>query len=426
MNYEQLTMNYEIKNEPKTNPIKANFKKAKMNVTSIITKRYENKPTIWAPKKQTQFSLTTRTNVNLFTAKDYEKNRDFGFRQNKPKQTQCLSDISVAGKSQYMLSDILNIDEFTQRNERRNSRPYPLKPDCFCYLCRLNLILMVRRIIINADDFGLCDGVNEAVTQAHSDGVLTSATIMTNMPAADEAVKIAKKLPTLGVGVHLNLTEGRPISKDSCVNRLLNADGRFAYSPLILSFMSLARNEIRKAIRTELAAQIQWVVDRGLKPTHLDSHKHIHAFPALFSVICQLARRFGISAIRWTFEPKELSRIPWPLTSEGGRARALKVRIMAKLNRLQNRDFLKNDAILGIAHTGKIDVNFFKAVALYNSVAIAEVMTHPGFVDGLDPDKTRLIHQRKVELDALCSEKTKQYFDDAGIELVHYGQLRPG
>ncbi len=282
---------------------------------------------------------------------------------------------------------------------------------------------MDRRIIINADDFGLCDGVNEAVAQAHSDGILTSATIMVNMPAAEKAVKIAKKLPTLGVGIHLNLTEGRPVSKDTCVNRLINADGQFAHSPFKLSLLSLAGHKIREAIRTELAAQIQWVIDNGLKPTHLDSHKHIHAFPALFSVICQLAGRFGIPAIRWPFEPKELSRIPWPLTSEDGRARALKVRIMARINRLQNKDFLKNDALLGIAHTGKIDVNFFKAVALYNSVATAEVMTHPGFVDGLDPEKTRLIHQRKVEMDALCSEKTKQYFKDAGIELVHYGQL---
>ncbi|MBA7479768.1 Chitooligosaccharide deacetylase ChbG [subsurface metagenome] len=282
---------------------------------------------------------------------------------------------------------------------------------------------MDRRIIINADDFGLCDGVNEAVAQAHSDGILTSATIMANMPAADEAVKIAKKLPTLGIGVHLNLTEGPPISKEACVDRLLDADGQFAYSPFILSLLSLAGHKIREAIRTELAAQIQWVIDHGLKPTHLDSHKHIHSFPALFSIVCQLARRFGIPAIRWSFEPKELLRIPWPLTSKDGKKRAQKISIMAKINRMQNQDFLKNDAVLGIAHTGKIDVNFFKAVALYSPAETVEVMTHPGFVDGLDEDKTRLLHQRKVELDTLCSEKTRQYFKDAGIKLVHYGQL---
>ncbi|MHC4086870.1 MAG: carbohydrate deacetylase, partial [Planctomycetota bacterium] len=168
---------------------------------------------------------------------------------------------------------------------------------------------MDRRIIINADDFGLCDGINEAVARAHSDGILTSATIMVNMPAAEKAVKIAKKLPSLGVGVHLNLTEGWPISKDPCISRLLDSDGQFAHSPFKLSLLSLAGNKIREAIRTELAAQIQWVIDHGLKPTHLDSHNHIHSFPALFSIVCQSARSFQIPAIRWTFEPKELSRI---------------------------------------------------------------------------------------------------------------------
>jgi hopanoid biosynthesis associated protein HpnK len=283
--------------------------------------------------------------------------------------------------------------------------------------------MMNRRIIINADDFGLCEGVNQAVAQAHSSGVLTSATIMTNMPAAVDAVKIAKEMPTLGVGVHLNLTEGPSVSKEACVERLIDSEGRFACSPIKLSLLSLAGHRIRNAIRTELAAQIQWVIDRGLKPTHLDSHQHIHAFPALFSIVYQLAGRFGIRAVRWPFEPEELSRTPWPLTSEDGRVRALKVRIMARINRLQNKDFLKNDILFGLAHTGKIDVNFFKAVALYNSAATAEIMTHPGFAGGLDPEKTRLLHQRKVELEALCSEKTKQYFEDGGIKLVHYGNI---
>jgi predicted glycoside hydrolase/deacetylase ChbG (UPF0249 family) len=282
---------------------------------------------------------------------------------------------------------------------------------------------MDRRIIINADDFGLCDGVNKAVAQAHTDGVLTSATIMANMSAAREAVKIAKKLPNLGIGVHLNLTEGPPLSKGTRLGRLLGTDGQFSSSLAKLAFFSLAGHKIREAIRAELAAQIQWVIDNGLKPTHLDSHKHVHAFPPLFSIVYQLARRFQITAIRWPFEPRELSQIPWPLTGEDGRKRAQKIRFMAKINRVQNPNFLKTDIFLGIAHTGKIDVNFFKAVALYNSAATAEVMTHPGFIDGLDPAKTRLLHQRKVELKALCSDRTKKYFEDAGVKLVHYGKL---
>ena len=386
-----------------------------MNVTFILTVGYENKSPIRAPKKQTQFSKRQKTMQTYLPQRIMKKTALSGSGKTNPNKP------NFTGVK--MLSDVLNINRFTLRNKQGNSRPNPLKPDCFCYLCSLNLPAMDRRIIINADDFGLCDGVNKAVAQAHSDGVLTSATIMVNMPAAGKAVEIAKKLPTLGVGVHLNLTEGRPISKDTCIDRLLDADGQFAKSPIMLSLLSLVGHKIREAIRTELSAQIQWVIDHGLKPTHLDSHKHIHAFPALFSVVCQLAGRFGIPAIRWPFEPKELSSIPWPLTGADDKKRARKVRIMARINRMQNKDFLKNDAILGIAHTGKIDVNFLKAVALYNLGHTVEVMTHPGFIDGLDPDKTRLLHQRKVELDALCSEKTKQFFKDAEIKLVHYGQL---
>lgn len=282
---------------------------------------------------------------------------------------------------------------------------------------------MDKRIIINADDFGLCNGVNKAVAQAHTNGVLTSATIMANMPAADEAVKIAKQLPDLGVGVHLNLFEGKPLSEDSGIDCLLNADGSFAFSPAKLSLLSIGRHKIRNAIRAELAAQIQWVIDNGLKPTHLDSHKHIHSFPAIFPIVCDLARRFETAAIRFTLEPKQLSAMPWPLPSEGGRKRARAIRTMAKINRIQDSDFLKTNCLLGVAHTGKIDVNFFKAVALYNSAATAEVMTHPGLANGLDQRQTKLLHQRKNELEALCSGRTKQYFKDAGIELVHYGKL---
>jgi len=282
---------------------------------------------------------------------------------------------------------------------------------------------MDKRIIINADDFGLCSGINKAVAQAHTDGVLTSATIMANMPAAGEAVKIAKTLPDLGVGVHLNLFEGRAVSKESCVDCLLDADRRFTFSPFKLSILSMGMHKIRKAIRTELSAQIQWVIDRGLVPTHLDSHKHIHSFPAIFPMVCELAGRFKIAAVRLTFEPKELSRMPWPLTSEEGRKRAGKVRLMAKINRMQNSSFLKTNALLGIAHMGRIDVNFFKAVTLYSSAATSEVMTHPGLADGAETGENKPLHQRKIELEALCSKRTKQYFRDAQIKLVHYGQL---
>jgi predicted glycoside hydrolase/deacetylase ChbG (UPF0249 family) len=290
---------------------------------------------------------------------------------------------------------------------------------------------MEKRIIINADDFGLCDGVNRAVVQAHTQGILTSTTIMANMPAARQAVELAKQLPTLGVGVHLNLFGGKPVSKDACVARLLNTDGEFAYSPVRLSLLSVVSRKIRNAITAELAAQIQWVIDNGLKPTHLDSHKHIHNFPVIFPIVCELAKNFKIAAIRWPFEPKEVSHKPspairlagWPSPGEEGRKRAGIIRVMAKINWRQNPTFFKTQAVLGIAHTGGINIDFLKAAVIYNSAETMEIITHPGFINGLDQTKTRLVQQRKVELDALCDRKIKEYFKEAPVKLVHYGQI---
>jgi hypothetical protein len=282
---------------------------------------------------------------------------------------------------------------------------------------------MEQRLIINADDFGLCESVNKGIVEAYTKGVLTSTTLMANMPAAEQAVDLAKNLPTLGVGVHLNLTAGKPLCQDNTVKLILDSQGHFALSPDKLALASLITGKVRTAIETELASQIQWLIDKSIKPTHLDSHKHIHSFPAIFPIVCRLAKRFGISAIRYTFEPKQVSQLPWPVTDRESRKRASLVRTMAKINHWQNPLFFKTDALLGVNHVGKINTVFMRAVSLYNTASTAELMTHPGYAYDLDATRTRLVKQREVEIEALCSEKTKQYFKDAGIKLIHYGQL---
>jgi predicted glycoside hydrolase/deacetylase ChbG (UPF0249 family) len=282
---------------------------------------------------------------------------------------------------------------------------------------------MEKRLIINADDFGLCEGVNKGIAEAHAKGILTSTTIMVNAPAAEQAAEIAKKLPNLGIGVHLNLTNGKAVCREAIVKLLLGPDGNFGLSPGKLAIASLISGRARAAIETELAAQIQWVLNRGIKPTHLDSHKHFHSFPMIFPIVCRLAKRFSIPAIRYAYEPKQLCRPPWPFTDAQGRKTAALVRTMAKINRWQNRSFFKTNALLGVAHTGKINTNFLRAVSLYNPVATAELLTHPGYTGDLDSSQTRLVRQREIEIEALCSEKTKQCLNDARIKLVHYGQL---
>lgn len=282
---------------------------------------------------------------------------------------------------------------------------------------------MNKFIIINADDFGLCEGVNRAIAEAHKNGILTSTTLMTNMPSAEEAIKIAKQLPTLGVGIHLNLTQGQPLSNEPLVRMLTNTNGEFAYSANKLAWNSLVSSKFRAAIKAELAAQIQWAIDRGIKPTHLDSHKHIHSFPSIYKIVCSLAKQFNINAIRFTYEPTRVFYPPWPSSDKDGPKRTRLTRIMARINRLQNPKFLKTKATYGIAHTGKIDINFFKALVSEPLLASAEVITHPGFTEGLEKFKTRLVESRKLEFDTLCSNEVGQFLQDAGIKLIHYGQL---
>ena len=277
---------------------------------------------------------------------------------------------------------------------------------------------MEKRLIINADDFGMSAGVNAAVAKAHSHGVVTSATIMANMPGALEAVKMARQMRGLGVGVHLNLTDGKPISKEKLVRCILNEEGEFAFTPAKLAMMSLVSAKVRLAIQVEMACQIQWVIDHNVRLTHVDSHKHIHCFPIIYPTVCGLAKLFDIEAVRWAYEPAAISIAPWPLPSEGGKKRAKVIRKMAKINRFQGSKLLKTDGLLGITHLGKINLNFFNALSLYNPFSVGELMTHPRLGENGNP-----LMQKQMEFETLCSDKTKEYLAKANIKLLHYGQL---
>jgi len=280
---------------------------------------------------------------------------------------------------------------------------------------------MALKLIINADDFGLCQGVNKAIAEAHNRGVLTSATIMANMPAVDEAIGVAKNTSSLGVGIHLNVIDGKPLSSDSTVEPLIDDRGEFKYSASKLALKTLMCKKIRKAIETELAAQITSIIDKGIKPTHLDSHKHFHCLAPVYKIVCSLAGDFGITAIRWPWEPATVCGNDWPRVGPKDKIRAFLVRQMAlNTQKLDNR-FIKNDIFFGLAHTGRIDDNFWAEIARTQFVGTAEVMTHPGYAEGLG--KTRLVEQRQIELKCLCASATKDLLEQAGIQLVHYGNI---
>ncbi len=282
---------------------------------------------------------------------------------------------------------------------------------------------MQKRMIINADDFGLCTGVNDAVAAAHSRGVLTSATLMANMPGSLDAAAMVAQLPNLGVGVHLNVLEGKPVSRDSRVGVLLDRDGSFRLSPAKLAVKSFFSADIRRAVAIELTEQIRWVIDNGISPSHLDSHKHFHCFGSLYRIVCQLAEEFGIAVVRWPWEPATLCRGDWPKVTAKDRRRAFIVRNLALRCRKLDSRFIRNDLFFGLAHTGSIDMEFWSELSRTQFCGVAEVMTHPGYLARVDASRTRLVAQRQMELKWLCEPGTKEALSRAGIELTHYGRI---
>ncbi len=282
------------------------------------------------------------------------------------------------------------------------------------------LSAMTRKMIINADDFGLCEGVNKAIFEAHSYGVLTSTTVMAGMPGFDEAVEMSKILPSLGVGVHLNVVEGTPVSQDERVKILTGDDGKFKYKPAKLAIKAFFDKKILEAVEVELSAQIEKVIKSGIKPTHLDSHKHFHCFAQVYKIVCRLAEKYNINAIRWPWEPATVCSHYWPKTGPKDKFRAFLVRNMSVHCQKIDSRFIKTDIFFGLAHTGRIDNNFWSELAAVEYAGTAEVMTHPGYPEGLV--NTRLVKERQIELRWLCGA-TKQLLKDANISLVHFGSI---
>lgn len=157
-------------------------------------------------------------------------------------------------------------------------------------------------LIINADDFGVSPGVNQAIVAAFRSGVLNSTSIIMNAPHADEAVRLAGENPYLRVGVHLNLTRQRnqsPLADPAAIPLLIDADGKLRHGFVGLLGLSLRKNaELERQAKIEMRAQIEKAVVAGIKPSHLDSHRHIHAIPALYRAVRDLAAEYRIPRVR--------------------------------------------------------------------------------------------------------------------------------
>lgn len=285
----------------------------------------------------------------------------------------------------------------------------------------------MRRLIINADDFGLTSGVNRAIAEASSRGVVTSATIMANAWAFTEAAELAKASASLKAGCHVVLIDGEPVARD--LPSLTNGASRFRSS--LKEFAGAAvRNRIRAdEIKRETEAQIRKIQDCGVTLTHVDSHKHTHMFPSVLRPVLRAARTCGIRAVRNPFEPLR----SWPrslvLSTPGLWPRSAGVASFqmfagAFRRAVQEEGICTTDGTVGIAVTGRLDQKSLSAILLALSDGVWELVCHPGYSDAdLKAAGTRLTQSRETELQALTSEETRSLISRQGIELISYADL---
>ena len=285
-------------------------------------------------------------------------------------------------------------------------------------------LMKPKRLIVNADDFGLSPAVTDGVLRAHRQGIVTSTTLMANMPGAADAVARLAEAPELGVGVHLNVCQGPPLSPAGRVFAAAR-DGVMERSAEQVLMDLTVRPWRLAAVAAEFEAQIAWALDVGLRPTHLDTHRHIHGYPPVFAIVVRLARRAAIPFVRRYGE--RLGGGGWPKASGKGRRIRLALNALSCVN-----GWLFSAAsgpgpasTWGVEHTGRIDAAFLKRLARAVRPGVTELMTHPG--DGSDPEAltVRLGQGARVaELAALCDPTVAAAFSAHGVELIHYGHLR--
>jgi hopanoid biosynthesis associated protein HpnK len=292
-----------------------------------------------------------------------------------------------------------------------------------------------RNLIVNADDLGWTAGVNRGIAEAHRNGILTSASLLANGAAFREAVELAKSLPNLGIGVHLNLSDGAPLTGPQMLSKLiLNNRGEFDGGPerllLKMATSSPAMSALaRSDIEHEWNLQIRRVRDAGITPTHLDGHKHVHMLPGLFEVALRLAKRHGIGAIRISHEASSLRAAL--STGEGRAAVVLKQGVQARGLKLLARDAREQaeragvstaDSFCGIAQTGELTKQGVTRLLQSLPEGTTELMCHPGYTDdALRKTATRLQTSRERELEILTDPEIRNLVASQGIRLIDYG-----
>jgi predicted glycoside hydrolase/deacetylase ChbG (UPF0249 family) len=287
----------------------------------------------------------------------------------------------------------------------------------------------VKNLIVNADDLGWSEGVNRGIAEAHGHGIVTSASLLANGQAFVLAVELARTTPGLGVGVHLNLSDGPPAAEPETVTTLVNDAGNFAGGPESLLLRMARRGLDVGEVEREWEAQIAKVREAGIRPTHLDGHKHVHMLPGLFEIALRLAKRHGIAAVRVAHEESSLrtalaagrDQNAGVVMKQGVQARGLKLLAPDAREMAERAGIASADYFCGIAQTGELTREGLEHLLRALREGTTELMVHPGFLDDqLKHSPTRLRESREEEVRILTDTGIRNVVASEGIRLIDY------
>lgn len=270
-----------------------------------------------------------------------------------------------------------------------------------------------RRLIVNADDFGLSRSVNEAVIRAHREGILTTASLMVNEPGCDEAVKLARENPRLGIGLHLTLLMGHSALSPDKIPGLVNAQGEFSNSPVGVGMDYFFKRGLREQLRAEIHAQFTRFHATGLPLDHVNGHLHLHLHPVVFKILMEDADALGIRHLRLTRDCLARSR-----RMANGRwfYRVSHAAIYEWLSRrvrepLRRRGIKHAQITFGLLQNALVDEEYILKLLPGLPDGDSELYSHPS------------LDKFKHEFDALVSPRVKEMVQKLGIKLIRYQDL---
>jgi chitin disaccharide deacetylase len=278
---------------------------------------------------------------------------------------------------------------------------------------QLWIAVRLRRLIVNADDFGRSHSINEAVVRAHREGILTTASLMVTGAAVEEAVTLARAHPRLGVGLHLTLVRGVSSVEASEIPDVVDVEGRFGEGPVGVGLRYYARRKLREPLRREVTGQFERFKATGLRLDHVNGHLHFHLHPTVLGILVEGAGRWGIRHVRLTRDELGLSlRMSrgryWYRLVHGVTFSWLARRAQVKLRRAGIRH---TDRVFGLLQDGRVDESYVLGLLARLPVGDSELYSHPSLDEFVD------------EFEALVSPRVRQAVRERGVELIRYGDM---